>query len=136
MRKIFVFGSNITGRHGAGAALTAVTKWKAIQGVPMGLQGNAYAIATKDLEKGERSVPLPFIAAQIQTLYEFANINPKLLFYLTRIGCGHAGFCEFEIGPLVGRHYGIDIPDNIVVCPEFATYVRSHNTIKFETLND
>lgn len=56
MRKIFVFGSNIDGRHGAGAAQTALHNHGAIRGVAMGIQGNSYAIATKDLYKGKRSV--------------------------------------------------------------------------------
>ena len=44
---VFVFGSNPEGRHGAGAAKVAKTKFGAKNGQGEGLQGNAYALPTK-----------------------------------------------------------------------------------------
>ncbi len=127
MKHIFVFGSNTEGRHGAGAALEAVTNHGAIYGVPMGLQGHAYAIITKDLKVGQRSVSLEFIQSQILILFYFAYARPDCVFYVTRIGCGLAGFTEDEIGPM----FKDGKPDNIVLCPEFQKYQKHPATRLF-----
>lgn len=137
MRKIFVFGSNIDGIHGAGAAQAALQHHGAIRNVPMGLQGNSYAIATKDLKKGERSVPLGFIQRQIFLLCQFAVMHPDYVFMVTRIGCGHAGFFEDEIGPMFnmsicGDGESIKKPDNIILCPEFERYQSIRDTREFD----
>lgn len=125
MRKIFVFGSNTQGIHGAGAALSAKELHGAIQGVPMGLQGNAYGIVTKHLPGGERSVPLNFIESQIKTLFNFAHIRQDLLFNVTRIGCGHAGFLEGEIAPF----FNTMIPTNMQLCPEFNDWLHRYGSL-------
>lgn len=141
MKKIFVFGSNIDGIHGAGAAQAALQHHGAIRGVGFGIQGNSYTIATKDLNKGERSVPLSFIARQIMTMYDFARMKPDHIFMVTRIGCGHAGFTEQEIGPLFDYNHNYQNPtieglwntvrpDNVLLCPEFQKY----QTIKEQIL--
>lgn len=123
MKKIFVFGSNTQGIHGAGAALIAKQKFGAIQGVPMGLQGNSYGIITKDLNLGIRSVKLNFIMNQLYILYAFSHHRQDLTFYVTRIGCGHAGFTENEIGSQFKflKEY---MPSNIIICKELAKYVN------------
>lgn len=100
MDKIFVFGSNTEGKHGKGAALYAKQYCGAIYGQSKGLQGNSYAIITKDLKKGLRSVSIDFIKNQINEFIEFANNRPHLEFYVTEIGCGLAGFKISEIAPL------------------------------------
>lgn len=96
--KIFVFGSNLAGRHGAGAALEARRKHGAVYGVAEGLMGNAYGIATKDRELKPR--PLADIKKSVETFLEFARETPELTYEVTRIGCGLAGYKDAEIGPM------------------------------------
>lgn len=87
--KIFVFGSNLAGRHGAGAALHAKEKWGAVYGVGEGRTGNAYAIPTK----GHRFeiLPLDAIATSVATFLQYAKDNYEdLEFEMTEIGCGLA----------------------------------------------
>jgi hypothetical protein len=115
---IFVFGSNTEGRHGAGAAKFAKDNAGAIYGVPMGLQGNSYAIITKDLRIGERSILLEPIQSQVLLLAYFAYKRPELTFYVSRIGCGHAGFTETEIAPMFAYMLGIGLT-NVRLCREF-----------------
>ncbi len=115
--KIFVFGSNTEGIHGAGAAAFAVENYGAIYGQAQGLQGNSYAIITKDLSKGVRSVSLSFIDQQVKELFNFAKRNPHLGFYVTAIGTGLAGFKISEIAPMF-----YNAPANIELCKEFKNY--------------
>lgn len=81
---IFVFGSNPEGRHGAGSAKVAVEKFGAIYGQGEGLQGNAYALPTKDLRVkenyGYRSISPEQIIENIKKLYNCAKANPYLNF--------------------------------------------------------
>ena len=81
---IFVFGSNPEGRHGAGAAKVAREKFGAIYGQGEGLQGNAYALPTKDLRvtknRGLRSISESQIIENIKKLYETARQNPDKQF--------------------------------------------------------
>ena len=44
--EIFVFGSNLSGMHGGGAAWVAYRKFGAIMGQGVGLQGQSYGIPT------------------------------------------------------------------------------------------
>lgn len=99
MRAIFVFGSNLTGRHGAGAALAAVETWGAKYGQARGLQGNTYAIPTLDQFFMKR--PLNDIKADIDVFLEFARTNKNsMLFLVSKVGCGLAGIREEDIKPL------------------------------------
>lgn len=81
---IFVFGSNPEGRHGAGAAKVAREKFGAIYGQGEGLQGNAYALPTKDLRikenKGYRSISKEQIVNNIRKMYRTAMQNPNKKF--------------------------------------------------------
>lgn len=113
-RKIFVFGSNSEGIHNAGAAYFAKKRHGAIQGQPMGLQGDSWAIVTKILRNGKRSVTLESIYLQVIALKEFALPLPLWAFTVTPIGCGLAGFKPHEIAPMF-RH----APDNMLLPPEF-----------------
>jgi uncharacterized phage-like protein YoqJ len=99
-RRIFVFGSNTEGRHGKGAALEARNKYGAIYGQARGLQGDSYAIVTKDLSKGLRSILLLDIAKEVLEFIEFAKFHPNWDFILSPIGCGNAGYKPREIAPL------------------------------------
>lgn len=99
--KIFVFGSNLAGRHGAGAALDARRKHGAVYGVGEGLQGSSYAIPTKDRALKPRT--LDEIRASVETFKAFAREMldvPEVTFQVTRIGCGLAGYTDAQIGPM------------------------------------
>src|ERR1035438_9853772 len=81
LREIFVFGSNTQGRHGKGSALEAVNKYGASYGQSKGLQGNSYAICTKDLTKKiHPSISKEDIEKQIKELYFFASNHTGMIF--------------------------------------------------------
>jgi hypothetical protein len=106
-REIFVFGSNLAGRHGKGAALHARLKHGAELGVGRGLTGNAYALPTKD--ENLKVIPLEVIEAFIDEFLAFAEENDDLTFAITRVGCGLAGYdWETQIKPL----FNYDLPAN------------------------
>ena len=94
----FVFGSNLAGRHGKGAAYTAQRDYGAEFGVGEGPTGRAYAIPTKD--ENLRTLPLSDIAASIETFKAFAREHPEISFGVTRIGCGLAGYTDADIAPM------------------------------------
>src|SRR5664280_3598602 len=85
---VFVFGSNLAGCHGKGAALYARQHRGAIYGQGEGLQGRSYAIPTK--VAAIRTLPLDAIASHVARFVEFARANPQLRFEVTAIGCGLA----------------------------------------------
>src|SRR6478609_59210 len=95
---IFVFGSNLAGRHGKGAALSAIQYYGAIYGMPVGRQGQSYAIPTKD--KYLRPLPLIKIKGFVDSFLQYAKEHPELIFSVTRIGCGLAGYKNEDIAPL------------------------------------
>ena len=95
---IFVFGSNLAGRHGKGAALTAKMKYGAIQGQGEGRQGSSYAVPTKDWDL--KPLPLLSIDLSVEHFLDYANAHPKLEFQVTRIGCGLAGYTDADIAPM------------------------------------
>jgi hypothetical protein len=98
MKPIFVFGSNLAGRHGKGAALAARQQHGATYGVGIGRQGNAYAIPTKDAQL--RTLPLDQIKQYVRGFMVYAIEHPALQFEVTRIGCGLAGYKDADIAPL------------------------------------
>lgn len=95
---IFVFGSNLAGRHGKGAALFARQNHGAKTGVGVGLYGNSYAIPTKDAKI--QTLPLETIGLYVAHFLDFARAYPQLDFNVTKIGCGLAGYQETDIAPL------------------------------------
>ena len=95
---IFVFGSNLAGKHGAGAALHARKEHGAIYGQGKGLQGTSYAIPTKDANI--ETLPLSEIQKYVEEFKIFAMKHPELLFIVTRIGCGLAGYTDKQIAPM------------------------------------
>lgn len=94
----FVFGSNTKGIHGAGAAKAALDLYGAKWGVGQGLSGRSYAIPTKD--DRIRTLPLNKVKQNVERFVKDATKNPQVTFYVTKIGCGLAGFSEHEIAPL------------------------------------
>lgn len=97
--RIFVFCSNREGRHGAGAAKDALEQHGAIYGQAEGLQGQSYAIVTKELRDGYLPVKLFEIACGILRFLVFAAGHPEHEFDVTAIGCGLAGFSAKQIAP-------------------------------------
>lgn len=102
---IFVFGSNLAGIHGAGAADYAYRELGAEWGVGEGLTGECYALPTKDERIMTR--PLEAIKWSVQRFLCFAEENPELTFLVTPVGTGLAGYTREEIAPLFN-----DAPSN------------------------
>jgi hypothetical protein len=98
--EIFVFGSNKQARHGKGAALTARNKFGAIYGQSEGLQGQSYAIITKELRKDYQPVSLQEVKEGVDTFIQFAKDNENLTFYVVELGCNLAYFTVEQIAPL------------------------------------
>jgi len=112
--QIFVFGSNTQGRHGRGSALVAKKYFGAKYGQAYGLQGQSYAIVTKDLTKyNHPSVSSEHIVDQIKKLYIFAEENPKLDFIVAYSGTktNLNGYSNQEMADMFSE---IEIPKNIV----------------------
>jgi len=99
--EVFVFGSNLQGHHYGGAARIANEKFGAIFGQGVGLQGQSYAIPT--MQGGVET-----IRPYVDEFIEFAKQHPELIFYVTRIGCGIAGFQDSEIAPLFRSAVGME----------------------------
>ena len=95
---IFVFGSNLAGRHGKGAALTARMEYGAKYGQGKGLQGHSYAIPTKDHDL--KPLPLEDIALSVKEFLVYAAEAYATPFLVTRIGCGLAGYTDEQIAPM------------------------------------
>jgi len=108
--EVFVFGSNLAGMHGGGAAYLAFKQFGAIMGCGVGLQGQSYAIPT--MQGGVETIK-PYVDEFIT----FAADHPELFFYVTRIGCGIAGFRDKEIAPLFAKAIGLEnvcLPETFV----------------------
>ncbi len=95
--EVFVFGSNLAGRHGKGAAKQAM-RLGAIRGVPEGLSGQTYAIPTKDFHLD--TLPIEDIRESVGKFLAFAATRKDLVFLVTKIGCGLAGYSPSDIAPL------------------------------------
>ena len=89
--EVFVFGSNVNGYHGGGAALTALQKFGAIWGQGEGLQGQSYGIPTME--------GIDSMKAAIERFILFAKEHRELIFLVTPIGCGIAGYKPEEVAP-------------------------------------
>ena len=114
--QIFVFGSNTQGKHGAGAAFTARNKFGAKYGQAEGLQGQSYAIITKDLTKDDKKNPSRTkeqIIEQIHKLYEFARQNPNKEFLVAYSGTGK-NLNYYSNEEMASMFASEQIPNNIV----------------------
>lgn len=116
MERIFTFGSNEAGRHGAGAARRARIAYGAKYGQGKGLQGRSYGIPTKD--SSLKTLSLNKIKGYVKEFKEFAKLNPKKEFYVTRIGCGLAGLKDVDVAPLF-----VNSPQNCVFSQEWEAYL-------------
>lgn len=110
--KIFVFGSNLKGIHGAGAAKAAFEKHGAIYGQGYGRQGNSYAIPTK--RSPDETLSLNRIKPYVEMFLAYAKANPQLTFEVTAIGCGLAGYKPQDIAPMFQQR-----TDNVKLPQEF-----------------
>ncbi len=95
---IFVFGSNLGGWHGAGAAYYALKNKGAVYHVGRGLRGRSYALPTKGWQI--QTLPLGLIRKEVDTFIEQAKALPELEFQVTRIGCGLAGLRDEDVAPM------------------------------------
>lgn len=111
-KEVFVFGSNLKGIHGKGAALTAAREYGAIRGQGIGPQGNAYAIPTKSTPS--QTLPLPEIKKYVDEFLDYAKANPGTRFNLTAIGTGLAGYKVDDIAPMFKN-----APSNVIMPKEF-----------------
>jgi hypothetical protein len=109
---ILVFGSNLAGRHGAGAAKVARDDFGAKYGVGYGITGNAYAIPTKDTDFSV--LPIDTISGYVERFAYFVTegYRPDHSFWMTRVGCGLAGYEDKDIAPLFAEHFRGDEPIN------------------------
>ena len=96
--QIFVFGSNLSGRHGKGAAKTAMG-WGAKWGQVAGLQGRTYGIPTKDASI-RRTLTIEEIKPFVDDFIKFAKSRKDLIFLVTEVGCGLAGLKPKDVAPL------------------------------------
>lgn len=97
--QLFVFGSNLSGIHGAGAARVAHQHYGAVWGVGEGFTGQAYALPTV---KVNIAGPLPLfdIKAAVERFLTYAHHNPESRFLVTRVGCVLAGYSDEHIAPM------------------------------------
>lgn len=130
MTDVFVFGSNLAGRHGKGAALYARQYCGAVYGVGIGLSpqpgplGYSYAIPTKGIGNPIPTLPLSEIKVHVHNFLDFAVQHSDLTFNVTPIGCGLAGYKSTDILPLF-LSWCIDdnnqplLPENVILPDEF-----------------
>ena len=120
--EIFVFGSNLAGAHGGGAARLAYERFGAVLGQGVGLQGQSYAIPT--MQGGVETIK-PYVDEFIT----FSQSRLDLKFYVTQIGCGIAGFKVAEIAPLFQD--AIDVV-NVILPKEFVDVITTDNNFNLE----
>lgn len=112
----FVFGSNELGRHGKGAGLWARQHRGAVYGQGEGHQGNSYAIPTKSTPWS--TLPMPIIRAYVSKFLAFATEHADMVFQVTPVGCGHAGYQPVDIAPMFKG-----APPNCLMPDEFKPYL-------------
>jgi uncharacterized protein (DUF1810 family) len=93
-RQIFVFGSNALGYHTGGASGTARKKFGAVWGQPEGLQGQSYAIP---VDYGKNVRKDAEVKAAVNRFIAFAKEHEDMFFFVTRVGCGIAGYHDEEM---------------------------------------
>lgn len=131
MREIFVFGSNLQGIHGAGAAKYARENYGAETGVGSGRTGDSYAIPTRWVDTSVRpaewhDLSLVAVRQHVAQFLQYARDNPGFRFRLTAIGCGYAGFTAEQIAPLL-----CNAPDNVRLPPEFRSVLTRESEERF-----
>ncbi len=101
---IWVFGSNLSGRHGAGAAKYAMLYHHAVYGIGKGIQGGSYAIPTKKqistTNRELKSLPLSEIKKHVDDFLKYIDDHPNIHFFVTAVGTGLAGYKDKDIAPM------------------------------------
>ena len=125
LNEIFVFGSNLAGSHGGGAARLAYNRFGAIWGQGVGLQGQSYAIPT--MQGGVETIK-PFVDEFI----EFAKQHQEFKFLVTKIGCGIAAFTPYEIAPLFYDAFDVE---NVILPKDFVDVLsNAQNDLRPSTI--
>ena len=96
--EVFVYGANLKGAHGLGAAKLALEKFGAVYGKGIGFQGQSYGIPTKDLNI--KTLSIEEIKEYVDEFIDFARNNKDKKFFVTEIGCGLAGYNPKDIAGL------------------------------------
>lgn len=116
--EIFIFGSNENGEHLGGAARIAYEKFGAKWGQSSGISGQSYGIPTLDRDMAQVEPELIYI--HLVDLIEYVQKHPKNTFYLTKIGCGIAGWSADEIKDIFWEAMGENpLPENLYIPKEF-----------------
>lgn len=124
---ILVFGSNLSGIHGAGAAREAAQYWGAKWGKGIGLEGHSYAIPTKD--KLIETLPLQDIRRYVDGFIDCAKAHLDLEFQVTAVGCGLAGYRVDTIAPLFSK-----APANCIMPPRFLPFILGNHEFRAQDL--
>lgn len=118
--EVFVFGSNLAGRHAGGAARAALQLFGAVWGEGVGLQGQSYAIPT--MQGG-----VDTIKPYVDNFINFARNCTDTTFFVTRIGCGIAGFTDAQIAPLFKE--ALNLP-NVLLPEPFVKILMNRDSIR------
>lgn len=121
--EVFVFGSNLKGMHQGGAARVARKLFGAVVGQGVGMQGQSYAIPT--MQGG-----VDTIKPYVDDFIAFATSHPELTFYVTRIGCGIAGFKDEDIAPLFYNAFELE---NVILPEKFWHIINHAHQLASET---
>lgn len=116
---VFVFGSNLNGTHGAGAAKAALLSWGARSGVGIGGFNQSYAIPTKAKWYDRHGLPLNDIKHHIEDFIAHTMAHPEITFLVTAIGTGLAGYTHAQIAPMFR-----DAPLNCVLPMEWKEFIE------------
>lgn len=119
-QQIYVFGSNLAGRHGRGSAAVAFNKHGAQYGVGFGPQGNSFAIPTKNADLGV--LDLKQIEYYVECFTLYAVSNQQMHFNVVEIGCGLAGYKPEQIAPMFVAAYTLP---NVTLPSSFVEVIRS-----------
>ena len=115
---VFVFGSNLAGLHYSGAAKYAMDNCFAVMGIGEGRMGYSYALPTCD--RPGNPLPLPEVHKAVNRFLAYAEMHPTIEFFVTRVGCGIAGFTDDQIGPMFVKD--AYFRPNVVLPPEWDIY--------------
>ena len=120
--EIFVFGSNLLGIHGSGAAKDAMS-FGAVRGIGIGHEGQTYALPTKDHKI--KTLPLEEIQRFVNEFYDYVVQHPEFIFLITKIGCGLAGYTVEQIAPMFNKF--VNLP-NARLPKEFVEHLNFQKT--------
>lgn len=131
---VFVFGSNTHGYHCGGAAFTASVHFGAVLGQSEGAQGRSYAIPTIIFKPNRAcKVPVDDLKKYLLRFFEYVKSKSNLVFYMTKIGCGIAGWKVDEIMSVIVdvivQNNITPLPTNIVWPKEFYEILKSNGLV-------